>query len=190
MSSGSARRRLERRPELLRRALEHPAAAQREQRVAAEQRALVAERIGDVARWCGPGRRTPPPRPRRSGSGRRRRPRRRCRGCARGRAAGPTMVQPVACLDLEVAADMVAVMVGVQDMGDLPAALFGLGQDGPGHGGVDDADGTALRLAHQPHVIVAQDRDSDDVERCAHDGDASRAALRRPWSHGAGVGFC
>ena len=36
-------------------------------------------------------------------------------------------------LDLEVAADMVAVMVGVQDMGDLPAALFGLGEDRSGH---------------------------------------------------------
>ncbi len=66
-------------------------------------------------------------------------------------------------LDLEIAADMVTVMVGIQDMGDLPAALFGLGQDRPGHGRVDDADRSALRLAHQPHVIVAQDRDTDDA---------------------------
>ena len=66
-------------------------------------------------------------------------------------------------LDLQVAADMVAMMVGVQDMGDLPAALFGLREDRTGHGGIDDADGAALRLAHQPHVIVVQDRDSDDV---------------------------
>jgi len=66
-------------------------------------------------------------------------------------------------LDLEVAADMVSVMVGVQDMGDLPAALFHLGPHRTGHGRVDDADGAALGLTHQPHVIVVEDRDSDDV---------------------------
>jgi hypothetical protein len=66
-------------------------------------------------------------------------------------------------LDFEVAADMVAVMVGVQDMRDLPAALCRLGQHRPGHGRVDDADGAALGFAHQPHVIVVQDGDSDDV---------------------------
>ena len=58
------------------------------------------------------------------------------------------MVQPVACLISQVAADMVAVMMGVQDMGDLPAPLFGLGQHRAGHGGVDDAHATTLRLAH------------------------------------------
>jgi hypothetical protein len=66
-------------------------------------------------------------------------------------------------LDLEVAADMVAVMVRVQDMGDLPAALCRLGQHRPGHGRIDDADGAALGFAHQPHVIVVKDGDSDDV---------------------------
>jgi hypothetical protein len=66
-------------------------------------------------------------------------------------------------LDLEVAADMVAVMVRVQDMRDLPAALFRFGQHRPDHGGVDDADGAALAFAHQPHVIVVEDGDSDDV---------------------------
>ena len=39
----------ERGPHLLRRALEQAAAAQREQRVAAEQRLLLAEGVGDVA---------------------------------------------------------------------------------------------------------------------------------------------
>jgi hypothetical protein len=58
---------------------------------------------------------------------------------------------------------MVAVMVGVQDMGDLPAAIGRLGQHRRGHGRVDHADRAALRLPHQPHVIVVQDRDSDDV---------------------------
>jgi hypothetical protein len=66
-------------------------------------------------------------------------------------------------LDLAVAADMVAVMVRIQDMGDLPAAFGRLGQHRSGHGRVDDADRAALRLAHQPHVIVVQDRDSNDV---------------------------
>ena len=58
---------------------------------------------------------------------------------------------------------MVAVMVRVQDMRDLPAAPFGLGQHRPGHRGVDNRDGAALGFTHQPHVIVVQDRDSDDV---------------------------
>jgi hypothetical protein len=66
-------------------------------------------------------------------------------------------------LDLAVAADMVAVMVGVQDMGDLPAAFGGLGQHRASHRRVDHAHRAALRFAHQPHVIVVQDRDSDDV---------------------------
>ena len=66
-------------------------------------------------------------------------------------------------LDLEIAADVIAVMVSVQDMRDLPAALFRLGQDRPGHRRIDHGDRPALGLAHQPHVIVAQDRDSDDV---------------------------
>ena len=66
-------------------------------------------------------------------------------------------------LDLEVAADVVAVVVGVQDMGDLPAALLGLREDRSGHRGVDDAYGPALGFPHQPHVIVVQDRDTDDV---------------------------
>ena len=43
-------------------------------------------------------------------------------------------------LDLEIAADVVTMMVGVQDMRDLPAALFRLGQDRPGHRRVDDGD--------------------------------------------------
>ena len=58
------------------------------------------------------------------------------------------MVQPVASLISQVAADVIAMMMGVQDMGDLPAALVGLGQHGPGHGRIDHADGTTLRLAH------------------------------------------
>ena len=38
-------------------------------------------------------------------------------------------------LDLAVASDMVAVMVGVQDMGDLPAALCRLGEHRPATAG-------------------------------------------------------
>jgi len=59
--------------------------------------------------------------------------------------------------------DVITVMVGIEDMGDLPAALFRLGKDRPGHRRVDDGDRPALGLPHQPHVIVAQDRNSDDV---------------------------
>ena len=66
-------------------------------------------------------------------------------------------------LDLEIAADVITVVMRIEDMGDLPAAFFRLGKDRPGHRRVDDGDRPALGLAHQPHVIVAQDRDSDDV---------------------------
>jgi hypothetical protein len=58
---------------------------------------------------------------------------------------------------------MVAVMVRIEDMRDLPTALGRLGEHRRGHGGVDDAHGAALGLAYQPHVIVVQDRDSNDV---------------------------
>ena len=82
--------------------------------------------------------------------------------------AGAILPRPddgAACclLDLQIAANMVAVMVRIQDMGDLPAALFRFRQDRRGHGGVDHANRPALRLAHQPHVIVAQDRNTNDV---------------------------
>ena len=163
----------ERGPELLRRALEHLAAAQGEQRVAAEQRPLLAEGVGDVAAGVAGHEED--------------------LGLGLAEAVAVAVVDldvdardarlvaPRAddgaaggFLDLEVAADMVAMVVGVEDMRDLPAALAGLGQDGPGHGRVDDADGAALRLAHQPDVIVAQDRDSDDFEGCAHDATLAR----------------
>ena len=119
---------------MLRRALEHLAAAQREQGVAAEQCPLLAEGIGDVPT-----------------------------GVTRHeedlglRLAEAVMVavvdldvdardaRPVdpraddgaasGFLDLEVAADMVAVMVRVQDMRDLPAAPFGLGEHCPATAG-------------------------------------------------------
>ncbi len=152
----------ERRPELLRRALEHPPAAQRKDRVAAEQRLLVAEGIGDVARRVAWNEED--------------------LGLGFAEAIAVAVVDldvdagdacPVApraddgaaggLLDLQVAADVITMMVGVQDMGDLPMALFRLRQDRPGHRRVDDGDRPALGLAHQPHVIVAQDRDSDDV---------------------------
>ena len=89
---------LERRPELLRRALEHLAAAQREHACRRRTAPAARGRHRRCGRWCGPARRRPRPRPRRSGNGRRRRPRRRCPGCAPGRGRGPTMVQPVASL--------------------------------------------------------------------------------------------
>jgi len=51
-------------------------------------------------------------------------------------------------LDLAVAAHVIPMMMGVEDVRDLPAALVGLGQDRPGDRRIDDADGTTLRLAH------------------------------------------
>ena len=82
--------------------------------------------------------------------------------------AGAILAQADDCaagrlLDLQVAAHVIAVMVGVQDVGDLPAALFGLREDRSGHGGIDDGHGPALRFPHQPHVIVVQDRNTDNV---------------------------
>ena len=159
---------LERRPELLRRALEHLAAAQREQRVAAEQRALLAECIGAMP--AGVARHEDHLRLRLAEAvavavvDRRRR-------CPGMRALSRPQADDGAAgrlLDLAVAAHMIAMMMGVEDVRDLPAALVGLGQHRPGHGGIDDAHATALRLAHQPDVIVAQDRDTDDFEAGAH----------------------
>jgi len=51
-------------------------------------------------------------------------------------------------LDLAVATDVIPMMMGVEDVGDLPASLVGLGQHRARHGRVDHADGTTLRLAH------------------------------------------
>src|SRR5262249_57172063 len=48
-------------------------------------------------------------------------------------------------LDLAVAADMVAVMVRVQDMGDLPVAPLGLCQHGAGHGGAGEGPRAPVR---------------------------------------------
>jgi hypothetical protein len=186
----------QRRPELLRRALEHLAATQRKDGVAAEQRALIAEGVGDVARGVARNEED--------------------LGLGLAEAVALAVVdldldagdaRPVAArandgaagglLYLEIAADMVAMVMRVQNMGDLPAALFSLRQHRPGHGGVDHADRARLRLAHQPDIVVAQDGDSDDFEGCAHELFLWRATLTKlPCRfHGAGrwkrrCGFC
>ena len=62
-----------------------------------------------------------------------------------------------------VSVRVIAMVVRVQDMRDLPATLCRLGQHRPGYRRVDDADTAALGLARQPHVIVVRNRNTDDV---------------------------
>ena len=61
----------------------------------------------------------------------------------------------------------------------------------PATAGSTDAHRTALRLAHQPYVIVAQDGDSDDFEGCAHVATVSKAtrapAMGRPCGRSGAV---
>jgi len=83
----------ERSPELLRLALEHLAAAQREQGYRHRTAPSARGKRRRYGRWCGPARRRPRPPLRRSDSGRRRRPRRRLPGMRARSTRGPTMVQ-------------------------------------------------------------------------------------------------
>ncbi len=83
-------------------------------------------------------------------------------------------------LDLEIAPDMVAMVVGIEDMGDFPAPPSGLGEDGSGDGRVHDSHRAAQRLARQPDVVVAQDRNANDFQGMCHARNASRAGSPRP----------
>src|SRR5260221_3390984 len=95
-------------------------------------------------------------------------------------APGPDDGAAGGLLDLHVAADMVTVMVGVQDVADLRAAFFGLAQHRAGHGGIDHADRPALRLADQPNIVVAQDRNANDFKGCAQACDPNKAPVQAP----------
>src|SRR6185312_10215937 len=137
---------VERVPELLRRALEHLAATQGEDGVAAEQRALLPEGIGDM-----------------TGS---------MAGNEENLGLGLAEAVAVAVLDrhvdarnaclvtseaddgaagrlldLAVTAHVTPIMMGVEDLRELPASLVALGQDGPGARRIAHANRTTLRLA-------------------------------------------
>ncbi len=76
-------------------------------------------------------------------------------------------------LQLKVAADMIAMMVGVQDVGERP--IFGIErrQDRSNDGGIDDPGGLGFRIVDEINVIVVQNRNLADlklaVPRRVHD---------------------
>ena len=80
---------------------------------------------------------------------------------------------------LQVAAHVVVVVMGVEDVGDAPAQPFGLGQDRLRHRRIDHAGGTGLGLVQQVDVVVLEDGDLMDLE-CAHDGRKIAQRRRRP----------
>ena len=67
-------------------------------------------------------------------------------------------------LDLPVAPGVVAVMMGVEDMGDCPAAFRGLGQRRIGDRGVDDRGQVLCRLMRQPDIVVVENGNADDFQ--------------------------
>ena len=67
-------------------------------------------------------------------------------------------------LELGIAAGVIVVVVGVEDVGRLPAKLVERRDDRPRHRRVDDADRAAVGLAQQVDVIVLEDRDDMDIE--------------------------
>lgn len=58
-------------------------------------------------------------------------------------------------LDIQVAADLVGVVVGAQDLAHAPAPPIDLGDDRPGDAGVYDGAGPAGPMVQQKDVVVA-----------------------------------
>lgn len=67
-------------------------------------------------------------------------------------------------LDPEIAADMVTVMMRVEDMGYAPIPGFRRCQDGLSLGRIDDSGRTTCRVVGEPYVIVLEDRNRNDRE--------------------------
>jgi hypothetical protein len=112
-------------------------------------------------------------------------------------AAGPT-------LDLDVAADVIAVVMRVQDMRDAPAEAFGFRERRRRDGGIDRGGRPGRGVAGEIDEIVGQYRDLPDVEArhgaiiaargrrarlrpCVPTSSICRNFMRAPWamSHGA-----
>ena len=67
-------------------------------------------------------------------------------------------------LDLDIAADVVHVMMGAEDMGQAPALLVQGLEDRLRHRRIDGGAGLRLGVVDQIDVVVAQDRNDPDVE--------------------------
>ena len=151
----------ERVPHLLRRPLEESAAAQREQRVAAEERARSAETEGDMAArvaWHVEDARHPL-----------------AEGVvltvgdvdagdARAVGAGPHDGAASLLLEREIAAGVVGMVVRVEDVREAPAGLHERHKHGTGLRGIDRAAGGGLGIAQQVDVIVPQRLQLADLE--------------------------
>src|SRR3546814_11023999 len=68
-------------------------------------------------------------------------------------------------LDRRVAAGVIGMPVGVPDVGDRPAARRGRFQHGIGDSGVADHRRLAVGIVAQPDIIVAEDGNTDGVQR-------------------------
>jgi len=72
-------------------------------------------------------------------------------GTVRGR---PDHRATVAAFDLEVAGDVVVMVMGVEDNADLPAMAFDLTNHRPGFGGIDHRNPIALGVTKGVDVII------------------------------------
>ena len=77
---------------------------------------------------------------------------------------GPDDDGAVTRLQFEIAAGMVVVVMGVEDMGELQAEAVERGRHRRRHRGIDRGHGPAFGLAQQVDVIVPQHRDLADFQ--------------------------
>ena len=162
---GQRRQPLQAAPHLLRRALEQPPAAQREQGVADEGDMVGGVEIGDVAQGmaaaldhleAGLAQHDRVAAAHLAVDGR-----------ELVTSAGPTTVPPVALDDLGVAAGVVGVPVGVEDQVELPAERLQLRQDRAGVRRVDAGGEPRGLVEGQEAVVVLKAGELVDVERHA-----------------------
>ncbi len=76
-------------------------------------------------------------------------------------------------LDFHIPADMVGMMVGVEDMGDLPAQTIGLVHHRSRHRRIHDGHRVTHGLAHEKNEIVRQHGNLADIEHGDLRGDSN-----------------
>ncbi len=150
-------------PHLLRRSLEHPPAAEREEGVPDEDDGVRRIVIGDVTQRMPPGLHHPEqrlPEPDLVAL---------VQSPVQGRDAGDLLrADDLASgrrLDRLVAAGVVGVPMGVEDQVEPPSQPLQLGQDGLGVGRVDTAGPAGGPVADQEGVVVLQAGELVDLER-------------------------